>query len=387
MTRSCNCIFLTAVLTAAAAGIRGTAAETTTPPPAEERSALEARYLSPPAVVTAGMAKAGEGYFAGDARRICYQAVPPGRPFYEIFVQDFSANAPRPSVPTRVSPGRGRTTCSWFSPDGTRLLFASSHLDPDAAATESAAAKQAEEDARAGRRRRYQWDFDPWMDLFTSRLDGSDLVRLTTEKGYDAECSFSPDGSQVVFVSDRDGDPDIYLMDADGSNVRQLTNEPGYDGGPFFSPDGRWIAYRTDRIEKDMLQIHAMRADGSGDVAITSGKAVHWAPFWHPTRPWLIWTGADHSDPTARPNYDLWIAAWEITPEGSFAAGSPLRLTDHPGADVLPAFSPDGSLLMWTASRGGDSGGRNAASQLWVSRFDADAVAADIPAATKGPVP
>ena len=77
-------------------------------------------------------------------------------------------------------------------------------------------------------------------------------------------------------------------MDADGSNVRQLTDEPGYDGGPFFSPDGEWIAYRTDRLEKDLLQIHVMRADGSGDVAITAGQGVRWAPFWHPTRPWLI---------------------------------------------------------------------------------------------------
>lgn len=387
MTKSCNWAFVTAILAASSASIRDTAADTTTPPAAEERSALEARYLSPPALVTTGMAKAGEGYFANDSRRICYQAVPPGRPFYEIFIQDFSADAPRPTVPTRVSPGRGRTTCSWFSPDGTRLLFASSHLDPDAAATEAAAAKQAEEDARAGRRRRYQWDFDPWMDLFTARLDGSDLVRLTTEQGYDAECSFSPDGSQVLFVSDRDGDPDIYLMNADGTNVRQVTNEPGYDGGPFFSPDGRWIAYRTDRLEKDMLQIHVMRADGSDDVAVTAGKGVHWAPFWHPTRPWLIWTGADHSDPTARPNYDLWMAAWEVADDGGFVAGEPLRLTDHPGADVLPAFSPDGALLLWTASRGGESGGRGPASQLWVSRFDADAVAADLPPATKGPVP
>jgi Tol biopolymer transport system component len=290
-------------------------------------------------------------------------------------------------VPARVSAGRGRTTCSWFSPDGTRLLFASSHLDPDAEATEAAARAQAEDDARAGRRRRYQWDFDPWMDIFTARLDGTDLVRLTTAKGYDAECSFSPDGTQVLFVSDRDGDPDIYVMDADGGNVRQLTNEPGYDGGPFFSPDGRWIAYRTDRVEKDMLQIHVMRADGSGDVAVTAGKGVRWAPFWHPTRPWLIWTGADHADPAARPNYDLWIAAWEVAPDGGFVAGAPLRITDHPGADVLPAFSPDGELLMWTASRGEDGGGRGASSQLWVSRLDADAIVVDLPSSTKGPIP
>lgn len=386
MTKTCNWAAVAGILVAVTVGIRGSSTGAATPP-AAERSDREARYLSEPVAVTAGMTKAGEGYFSPDARRVCYQAVPPGRPFYEIFVQDFSAEAPRPAVPVRVSPGRGRTTCSWFSADGSRLLFASSHLDPDAAGTEAAAAKQAEEDARAGRRRRYQWDFDPWMDLFTSRLDGSDLVRLTTEKGYDAECSFSPDGSEVLFVSDRDGDPDIYLMNADGSNVRQLTNEPGYDGGPFFSPDGRWIAYRTDRLEKDMLQIHVMRADGSGDVAVTADKGVHWAPFWHPTRPWLIWTGADHSDPTARPNYDLWIAAWGVAGDGGFSAGQPLRLTDHPGADVLPAFSPDGTLLMWTASRGGDAGGRAPSSQLWVSRIATDAVAADLPPVPKGLVP
>jgi len=384
MPQTCNWAAAAAILAAVIPGTGAVRGEPATAPP---QSPLEARYLAPPARVTDGMTKAGEGYFAPDLGRICYQAVPPGRPFYEIFVQPFDPRAPGPKPPVRVTSGRGRTTCSWFSPDGTRLLFASSHLDPEAAATEAAARAQAEDDARAGRRRRYQWDFDPWMDIFTARLDGTDVVRLTNEQGYDAECSFSPDGTQVLFVSDRDGDPDIYVMDADGDNVRQLTNQPGYDGGPFFSPDGRWIAYRTDRVEKDLLQIHVMRADGSGDVAVTAGKGVRWAPFWHPTRPWLIWTGADHADPTARPNYDLWIAAWEVAPDGAFAAGEPLRITDHPGADVLPAFSPDGSLLMWTASRGEDGGGRAASSQLWVSRLDADAIVVDLPSSTKGPIP
>ena len=93
-----------------------------------------------------------------------------------------------------------------------------------------------------------------------------------------------------------------------------------------------------------------MRADGTNDVAITEGRSVHWAPYWHPTKPWLIWTGADHSDPTVRPNYDLWLVQYE-TDQLSIECGSPLRITDHPGADVLPVFSPDGKLLMWTASR------------------------------------
>jgi Tol biopolymer transport system component len=166
-------------------------------------------------------------------------------------------------------------------------------------------------------------------------------------------------------------------MDADGANVRQLTNQPGYDGGPFFSPDGRWIAYRTDRIEKDMLQIHVMRADGTGDVALTSGKGVRWAPYWHPTKPWLIWTGADHADPTKRPNYDLWIARYEPpSGDGKFQIDEPLRITDHEGADVLPSFSPDGGLLMWTASR--DGGGGRSSSQLWVSTLDLDRLEKDL---------
>jgi len=377
MWKTCNWITAATLLAIATPWISH-AADPAVAPAGQPPVPLERRYLAPPVRVTEGMTKAGEGYFAADAGRICYQAVPPGGPpFYQIFVQDFTAAAPGPAVPRRVSPGRGRTTCSWFSPDGSRLLFASSHLDPDVDATEAAARAQAEEDARTGRRRRYQWDFDPWMDLFTARLDGSDLVQLTKEKGYDAECSFSPDGSRILFVSDRGGDPDIYVMDAGGGNVRRLTDTPGYDGGPFFSPDGRWIAYRTDRVEKDLLQIHVMKSDGTGDVAVTAGNGVRWAPYWHPTRPWLVWTGADHGDPAVRPNYDLWIARYDDA-DGTFRTGRPLRITDHEGADVLPAFSPDGTLLMWTASRDDAAAGRAASSQLWVSRVDLDAIDRDL---------
>jgi hypothetical protein len=178
-------------------------------------AALEGTFLSPPLPVTAGMPKAGEGYFSPAARQICYQAVPDGFPFYQIFVQDFDAAAIKPAPPRRVSPGRGRTTCSWFSPDGTRLLFASSHLDPNIDATETQAREQAEEDRRTGRRRRYQWDFDPCMDIFTAKLDGTDLVRLTREPGYDAECSFSPDGTRILFVSDRErADTELAISEA-----------------------------------------------------------------------------------------------------------------------------------------------------------------------------
>ena len=70
---------------------------------------------------------------------------------------------------------------------------------------------------------------------------------------------------------------------------------------------------------------------------------MNWAPYWHPTEPYIIWTGADHSDPRARPNYDLWLMKYEEA-DGEFAAASkPVRITDHASADVLPVFSPDGN--------------------------------------------
>ena len=348
----------------------------------EEQPSIEGNFFSTPVRLSFGFRRAGEGYFSPNNDRICFQAYPDDYPFYQIFVQSFDTDSPRPIRPQRISPGRGRTTCSWFSPDGSRLLFASSHLDPNLSKTEQSARDQAAEDARSGRRRRYQWDFDPHMDIFSAPLNAEgppSLKRLTRSPGYDAECSYSPDGNHILFVSDRDGDADIYTMNADGENVRQLTNSAGYDGGPFYSPDGKWITYRTDRIEKDLLQIHVMRSDGSSDVAITQGRGVRWAPFWHPTKPWLIWTGADHSDPTKRPNYDLWIARYDIH-DDTFFCGAPLRLTDHPGADVLPAFSVNGKQLMWTASRDESEGGRRASSQLWVSNLDLDAIDKALPA-------
>jgi Tol biopolymer transport system component len=343
--------------------------------PACGQETIEARYLSNVRQVTRGFVRAGEGYFSPDGKTIVFQAVPEGYPFYQIFTMPLEAGSP-PAAPAlqvsppvesalhRISTGRGRTTCSYFSPDGQRILFASSHLDPQLAETEQEAVRQEEADRQSGRRRRYEWVFDPHMDLFLADRHGHIHARLTDSPGYDAEGAFSPDGRQIVFCSTRDGDPDLYIMHSDGSGLRQLTNEPSYDGGPFFSPDGKWIVFRADRKEKDRLQIHVIRADGTGERALTSDPdQVNWAPYWHPTEPYIIWCGADHSNPTQRPNYDLWLMRYSM--EGDrFEPGGVWRVTDHDSADVLPVFSPDGKRLMWTSGR--TEGG---ASQLWIADF------------------
>ncbi len=333
-----------------------------------ELSPLESRYLRNLRQVTSGMVKAGEGYFSPDGQTIIYQAVPSGYPFYQIYSQPLSG-----SEPVLLSTGRGRTTCSFFHPTGQSILFASSHLDPQLDMTEEKERKQQAEDARTGVRRRYQWDFDPQMDIFAADLRGKNLRRLTDARGYDAEGAYSADGKQIAFCSDRDGDPDIYLMDADGSNLRQLTNQPGYDGGPFISPNGKWVVYRSDRKKEGFLQIHVIGLNGQHDRALTDNVGVNWAPFWHPTKPYIIWTGADHSNEKARPNYDLWLLKYEEREDGIHPDGAPVRITDHASADVLPVFSPDGKRLMWTSNRTADR-----QSQLFIADFE-------LPAETAAP--
>lgn len=333
------------------------------PAPPSAAGSVEPRCLADLRQVTHGYVKAGEGYFSPDGGRIVYQAVTKDYPFYQIYLQRPGRSEERP---LRISPGRGRTTCAFFNPDGQHLIYSSSHLDPKLDETEAKERREQEENARAGRRPRYSWVFDPYMDIFACDLQGRDLHPLTNTYGYDAEGSYSPDGKQIVFCSTRDGDPDLYVMNADGSHVRQLTNSPGYDGGPFFSPDGQWVVFRSDRKKAEYLQIYVISADGKHEVALTDNlQTVNWAPYWHPEKPYIIWTGADHSKPNQRPNYDLQLMKFSVSDENGMPAPGPItRITDHPTADVLPVFSPDGKQLMWTSNRSADH-----TSQLWIADF------------------
>lgn len=319
---------------------------------------LESRYLSDTRQVTSGMVKAGEGYFSPDGKQIVYQAVPQEYPFYQIYTQPLAGGRPE-----LVSTGRGRTTCAYFSRDGKKILFASSHLDPMMEKTEQEEIAKQEEEKRTGTRRRYSWDFDPYTDIFVKDLETGKLTQLTDAHGYDAEGAYSYDGKKIAFCSDRDGHADLFIMDADGSNQKKLIGGPGYDGGPFISPNGKWVVYRTDRgKEEGYLQIHVIRTDGTDDTPLTDINGVNWAPYWHPTKPYIIWSGADHSRP-GRPNYNLWLMKYEETDEGIKKLKT-WQITDSPSADVLPVFSPDGTQLMWTSTRSEDG-----SSQLFIANF------------------
>ena len=314
---------------------------------------LEGAHIANLRQVTSGLSRAGEGYFSPDGKSIVYQAYPVGYPFYQIYTQKLDEKKP-----TRISTGRGRTTCSYFTRDSKRILFASSHTDPRIAHTE----RTARELAAKGGRRRYMWDFDPHMDIYTVNLDGTDLKRLTDAPGYDAEGSYSSDGKHIVFTSSRDGDPDLYIMDADGENVRQLTNQSGYDGGPFFSPDNQWVIFRSDRQKEHMLQLFAISVDGKTEVQLTDNLTqVNWCPYFHPSGKYLVWSGADYSRGPRGAKFQLFTLELESTKK-TMKGGKITQITFDNSHDVLPVFSPDGTKLMWTSTRSEDE-----SSQLWIA--------------------
>ncbi len=295
--------------------------------------------------------RAGEGYFSPDGSQLVFQSErEPDNPFFQIYVMNRLTGQTR-----RVSPGIGKTTCAWFHPSQDKVLFASTHEDPDAKKKQQVEM----EERRAGTQRRYEWDFDEQYDLFEVTLDGRDMRNLTEAKGYDAEGSWSPNGEFIAFASNRHAytatlsaeeqerfqqDPssqmDIYIMRADGSDVRRLTASSGYDGGPFFSPDGKRLVWRRFSLDGKQAEVWTMRVDGKDQKQVTKLGAMSWAPYFHPSGDYLIFTTNRHGFG----NFELYIVD-----TGGHA--EPVRVTYTDGFDGLPVLTPDGKHLSWTSSR------------------------------------
>jgi Tol biopolymer transport system component len=335
----------------------------------------EHRFLSNVRQLTFEGKRAGEGYFSADGSKMIFQSErEEGNPFYQIYLMDLETGDQE-----RVSPGVGKTTCAWIHPDGKRVMFASTHLDP-----KSKDLQAAEIAERASNRvRKYSWDYDEHYDLFEYSLEDKSLKPLTTAQGYDAEGCWSPDGSKIAFASNRsvyeqkltEADAkrleidksyfmDIYVADADGSNARRLTTAPGYDGGVFFSPDGKRLCWRRFDEKGMIAEIWTMNVDGSDQKQITKLGAMSWAPYFHPSGEYLIFTTNLHGFD----NFELYI----VDAKG---VNKPVRITDEGGFDGLPVFSPDGRKLAWTIDRT-----NNKAGQIHLGQWDHEAALKDFSA-------
>ncbi len=282
-----------------------------------------------------GFERAGESYFSPDGNSIIFQATLHGRKDYQIYTLDLLTNKL-----LRVSTGEGTCTCGFYKPDGTKILFASSHEAPK------------EKNSPKPSSDKYTWDLTPYMNIYEANLDGSCLRRITSGPAYHAECGYSPDGSEIVYASNEDGSMNLYICKTDGSDVRQLTHKQDcYHGGPFFSPDGNQIVFRVDREKKDYLQLFLIGADGSNERRLTDNQSVNWAPYWHPNGKVIAYTTSKHGHRA----YEIYLLNLETNQEH--------RVTHDPTFDGLPSFSKDGTKMTWTSKRG------DGTSQVFIADF------------------
>ncbi len=313
----------------------------------------ESKFLSGVRQLTHDGPRAGEGYYNADGTLMVFQSERlKGNPFYQIYLMDFETG----DVET-ISPGQGKTTCAWIHPDNNQVMFASTHHDPTSKQQQLDLIKLREE----GNQPRYSWDYDHEYEIYNFNRTTKEYRRLTNTKGYDAEGSFSPDGTMIAFASNRrayshpdemnDGQKklfeqdkaymmDIYLMNADGSNVKRLTESLGYDGGPFFSPDGRKICWRRFSERGETAEIMTMNIDGSDEKQLTRMGMMSWAPYYHPSGKYLIFNTNKHGFS----NFELYL----IDTEGK---STPLRISNADGFDGLASWTPDGKNLTWASNR------------------------------------
>jgi Tol biopolymer transport system component len=300
-----------------------------------------------------------EGYWSPDGTRIVFQSTHGDFACDQIFVLPADGSGP----PTLVSAGEGRTTCSYFTfPDADRILYATTHLaGPECPPPP---------DRSAG----YVWALYDGYDIVSVAPDGSDLSRVTDTPGYDAEATVCPVDGRVIFTSVRDGDLELYTMNPDGSDVTRITSQPGYDGGAFFSPDCSKIVWRASRprtekersdyqellerglIRPGRLELWVANADGTDARQITWFGAASFAPSFFPRGDRILFSS--NLGAAGGREFDLWA----LDTDGTDLE----RITFTDEFDGFPLFSPDGTRLAFASNR---HHARDGETNLFVARW------------------
>lgn len=174
--------------------------------------------------------------------------------------------------------------------------------------------------------------------IYSAAAEGTSApVNLTVGQDGQGPLDWAPDGSMLVFVSNRTGNLDVFSMAGNGSSTMNLTNRTGTDGedGVRWSPDGSKVVFTGS------LRIWVMNADGSTPVNLsgTSGQQ-HADPIWSADGTLIYFV----ADPMT--NASLWVMN---------ANGANQHSIDSSDAiDLEPVPSPDGARLAWTSNRDGN---------------------------------
>jgi Tol biopolymer transport system component len=280
--------------------------------------------------------------FSTDGQRLIFQAMRSPETCDQVFAIDVGDGKLQ-----RLSTGEGRTTCPHFLPGIQGYVFASTHLADTACPPRPP--------IELGQVLPLYSDYD----VFIAEASTGTVRKLTDSPGYDADTAVSPDGSQIVFTSIRDGDAELYSIRPDGTGLKRLTHEKGFDGTATFSWDGRYIVYcgfhpkdpeelaeyedllKQGFVRPKMLEIFVMESDGSNRRQITFDGALSYGPTFHPGGERIIYS-SNLADPEGQ-NFDLYFVRLD---------GNDLeRITVDLSFEAWPVFSPDGKKIAFVSNR------------------------------------
>lgn len=172
--------------------------------------------------------------------------------------------------------------------------------------------------------------------IYLTNVGTGTLKRLTTEPGNYRDPAYSPDGEKIAFAraGAGGGKYDIYVMEAGGGGATQVISGPGQDYNPAWSPDGRRIVYACEGDDPDIC---VADADGSGAEVITGDETVDYDPAWSPDGERIAYSTVDH--------------IYTMTPDG----GDRTRITvDSPGVERYdPEWSPTGVKVAYASNKTG----------------------------------
>ena len=187
--------------------------------------------------------------------------------------------------------------------------------------------------------------FDLLGDLYTMPVSGGAATPLMVGPAFEAQPRFSPDGSEIVFVSDRSGGQNLWVLAADGSDTTQITrgNDNLYTS-PEWTPDGRYlVASRTYGPLGGTAKPWLFHRDGGGGTALVDepeNLKLLGAAFG-PDERW-IYMAEGQGDWT----YDALFPEYQLV-RYDRDTGRRTRLTSRYGSAFRPALSPDGTLLVY----------------------------------------
>lgn len=184
-------------------------------------------------------------------------------------------------------------------------------------------------------------------DIWVVRANGTQLVDVTASDAAhgDDQPTWSPDGKKIAFTSDRDtpGRTQIYVMNANGAHVVRLTNDTAHDTDPQWSPNGKHIAFVSDRDGN--REIYSMLPHGGHQTNLTHDADDDEQPSWSPGGHVIVFrSGRPH---TGSVGADLWT----MRANGSHPTEL-LHEDNHYSDGNDPAFSPDGTTIVFSANNG-----------------------------------